>query len=1077
MNAPQPLAWLALTVCFTAGTAYAQVSGGVFRGEIRDATGAVLPRAQIRIESEDSGRVTLADSNDEGLYVSLDLIPGAYRLTATRAGFRSETMGPVTLLVNQTVRADFSLQVGDVTDSVSVEASSTQLLSSESSEVSQVITRQQVSEIPLNGRRWQQLIALSAGVNAGSPGETGSPNSMNINGQRAKANLFLVDGVPTTSAMQGRTNGFNIPLDAVQEFSVQAGAYSAEYGNVAGGVVNLQSKSGTNDWHGSAFEFFRNDKLDAANFFSNATGQAKNPLRYNQFGGSIGGPIRRDQTFLFADYQGTLTSNGTPQVTTVRPNAQRGGDFSDLRDSRGNLIPIYDPFGASLARSPFPGNRIPVSLLDPAAVKISALLPQPNQFDANGAPLAFNNYAVTRAADSDFHAFDVRLDHQLSSRSSIFVRHSFQDTGAVVPSLFGAPLGGTVSGAGATKSRTQNTAIGHVQQLAPTLIHEFRAGFNRQTTSLRQEGFGQNISEELGIPGVNRDDATSGLSTIVISGVFNVGASILTPLRLAVTNWNWSDRLVWIKGRHALRFGVDGQHERGASGYRVFGRGFYTFLNLSTSTAVGPAGGDAFASFLIGSPFQVLRDDFPPGMVGLSTTRAGLYIQDDFKIAPRLTLNLGMRYDVLPYAKEKYDRLSNFDPATRTMLLAGKTTSRALRATDYSNLAPRIGLAFAPGTKTVIRAGYGIGYIDPVGAAGVLNSTQFNIPFYFRDNITQFPFLAPSYRLSSALPALVVPSALSPTGDQRYLVPGDRNQYSQTWSLSVQRALNSTLLTEVAYVGTSGNRLLMTTNINAAPPGATAPVPRRPFGSALGEVRALSNSAHSTYHGMQAKLEQRFAHGLYFLGSYTWSKSMDNQSTGTDDSAAAGQSPQNPANVSLDRAPSNFDRTHRFVGSVVWNLPGAARNRFIGGWQLSGIFETQSGAPFSVLMPCATINAEGNNCRPNVLRDPALPSGARSLNAWFDKTAFATPTPAAYGNAARNLLRGPGAVNLDLAVTKAFQLPGGEQRRLRLRGEFFNALNHANFGLPVHATDSPAIGTITSAMPARVIQLGARVEF
>jgi hypothetical protein len=1056
---------------------WGQISGGAFRGEVRDASRAVVAGAQITIESKEFGRPLSLLTNGEGLYVTPDLVPGTYSVTATKTGFRAEVVGPITLPVNQTIRVDFALSIGLVTESVRVEASATQLLASESAEIGQVVTREQVSGIPLNGRRWQQLITLSAGVNPGSPGETGSPNPVNVNGQRTKGNLFLVDGISTTSSAQGRGNNFNMPLEAVQEFSVQAGSYSAEFGNVAGGVVNLQSKSGTNEWHGSAFEYFRNDKLDAANFFSNATGQAKNPLRYNQFGGAIGGPLQREGTFLFADYQGTISTNASPMVTTVPSNAQRQGDFSNLRNPQGGVVPIYDPFEPTIVRPMFPGNQIPLSRLDPAATRISALLPQPNQFQADGMPRAFSNYALTRAAESDLHAFDVRLDHPFSGYGSIFVRHSFQDTASIVPSVFGSPLGGTVSGAGTTRARNQNTGIGHTGQLKTSILHEFRLGLNRQTTALLPEDYGRNLAAEFGIPGVNRDAETSGLPTLVVSGVFNAGASILTPLRIAATNWTCSEKLTWIRGRHTVRTGLEGGYEMGSSGYRVFGRGYYTFLNLTTSTAAGAPGGDAFASFLLGAPFQVLRDEFPPGQAALISVRTGAYVQDDIRIAPRLTMNLGLRYDVFPYAFEKYDRLSNFDPATRTMLLAGKDTSRRLRDTDYRNFAPRIGLAYSPGGKTTFRAGYGIGFIDPVGAASALNSPQFNIPFYFRDNITQFPFTAPTYRLSDRLPALTVPSALAPSGDQRYLTPGDRNQYSQTWSLSVQRAITPSLIAEAAYVGTSGSRLLITANINAAPPGSTGSTARRPYGPALGEVRAFTNSGHSTYHGLQTRLEQRFSRGLYFLASYTWSKSIDNQSTGTDDSSAGGQSPQNPLQPWLDRGPSNFDRAHRLATSAVWNLPFWRRSRIAGGWQLSGVLETQTGAPFSVLMPCASVNAEGNNCRPNLIGAAELPEDQRSIQRWFDKTGFAIPAPQAYGNAGRNILRGPGSANLDIAAAKSFAWGGSERRQVRIRGEFFNALNHTNLGLPVHSIDSPANGTITSAMPARVIQLSARVEF
>lgn len=1058
------------------GTAAAQIAGGIFQGEVRDTTLAVIPGAELLIRSGDSGTESMVVSNDSGLYVSPALVPGTYMLSVSKPGFRTEIFGPVLLQVNQTVRVDVKLVPGAVSDSIEVRAAGPQLLSSETSQISQVISSKQVAEMPLNGRRWQQLIALSAGVNPGSPGQSGSPNPVNVNGQRDKGNLFLADGVSTTSSAQGRANGFNIPLEAVREFSVQSGAYSAEFGDVAGGVVNLQTKSGTNEWHGSLFEYFRNDRLDAANFFSNATRQPKNPLRYNQFGGSLGGPLRRNRTFLFGDYQQTLSHSGVPMVATIPLIEQRTGNFSGL-----GATPIYDPFSGPV-RTPYPGNVIPAAQLNPAAARLSALLPAPNQVGSNGQPLPFNNYATTVTNTANARSFDLRIDQQLSQRGSLFARYSFQDSDSVSPSLFGDPLGGPPSLAGTSNSRNQFAALGHIFQFSPVWTNEVRIGMNRQTSALLQEGYGKNLASDFGIPGVNRSPETSGLPTLNVAGLFSLGSSILTPLRLATTAWTFSEKMTWLVGRQSIRAGFDYQYEVGSTGYLVFGRGMYTFLNLTTSTATGTAGGNAYASFLVGAPYQVLRDDFPPGMVALISPRTGLYFQDDIKVTPKLTVNLGARYDVMPYAREKYNRLSNFDPATRTMLIAGQDTSPRLRDTDYSNLSPRVGLAYAPGFGTVIRAGYGIGYVDPVGGASILNSTEFNIPFYFRDNITQFPFTAPQYILTSRLPSLTAPSPKAPTGDQRYLVPYDRNQYSQTWSLSIQHALNASSLVEIAYVGTSGNRLLMTSNLNAAPPGQTDPVARRPFGSALGEVRAISNSGHSTYHGLQSRFERRFSRGWYMLASYTWSKSIDNQSTGTDDAAASGQSPQNPRDPSQDRGLSSFDRTHRFISSVVWELPYGRTGsgwlpRILGGWNASGIFEAQTGAPFSVLMPCANIGAEGNNCRPNRLASGELPEGSRSIATWFDKTAFVIPSPRAYGNAGRNILRGPGSANLDLMLSKSFHWNDSGARFFQIRSEFFNALNHVNLGLPVHSMDSPALGTITSAASGRVIQLAARLEF
>jgi hypothetical protein len=1075
-----------VTGALVAGVADAQTSGGVFRGEVRDPSNAIVPDAKVVIRSNDSGIQVTAKSNGDGLFITPTVIPGSYTLSATKPGFETETFGPVTLQVNQIVRVDFTLSVGAASESVQVEASGTQLLSTESADVSQVIVSKQVSEIPLNGRSWQQLIDLSAGVNPGAPGESGSPNPVNINGQRTKANLYLVDGISTTSSAEGRANDFNIPLEDVREFSVQAGAYSAEYGNVAGGVINLQSKSGTNNLHASLFEFFRNDALDAADFFSNQTGQLKNALRYNQFGGSVGGPIRHNKTFFFADYQGTVTHSAQPMVTSVPLSSQRSGNFSGLLGPGGP--PIYNPFSSSYARTPFPNNVIPASVMDPAAVKITSLLPLPNQFDAAGIPLPFNNYAMTRVDTSNVQSFDLRLDHQFSTSSNFFARESFQNTGAFSPSIFEPPLGGTIEGAGATSARNQNAGIGYTYTFSPTLLNDVRVGLNRQTTALTQEDYGQNLSTQFGIPGVNVSPQTSGLSNLDVAGLFDIGDSLLTPLQLYATDWNFSDKITWVKGRHVIHAGIDYQHEMGSTGYLVYGRGFDTFLNLSTSSLLGTPGGNAFASFLVGAPYEILRDEFPPGLVGLISHRVGFFAQDDIKLTQKLTINVGARYDIMPYPREMHDRLSNFDPSNGTMLIAGQDTSQRLVNTDYKDLAPRVGLAYSPTGKTAIRAGYGIGFIDPYGAAGVLNSNEFNVPFYNVGNTIEFPFSAPTYTLSGAQPSLVMPSPNAPTGNQRYIVPTDGNQYSQTWSFTIQRAITPSLMFEVGYVGTSGNRLLTASDINAALPGTTNPTTRQPYGPALGEIRELSNSAHSIYHGLQSKIEKRFSRGLYFLGSYTWSKSIDNQSNGTDTAIASGQYPQDPLNASLDRGLSSFDRPQVLVGSAVWEIPfgrGPAErsrarelvNGVLGGWQLSGILTAQSGTPFSVMMNCADINAEGDNCRPNRISSGALPSGQQSINEWFNTAAFVIPSTPEYGNAGRNILFGPGLNDIDIAMSKSFPLGSVETRHLQIRSEFFNALNHTNLGIPVNSIDSPAFGTITSSLPGREIQLGARLEF
>ncbi|MCI0621310.1 MAG: TonB-dependent receptor, partial [Acidobacteria bacterium] len=861
------LAMLLLSVCLTATSVVSgQASGGAFTGIVKDANGAVVPNASIAIKALATGVETAYKTTSEGVYQTASLTPGSYLLTVQVQGFKREVFGPVTLEVNQTVRVDFTLSVGELTQAVQVEATGAQLLQTESGEISQVIGSQQVSQLPLNGRNWQQLVGLVGGVALGSPGQTGSPNAFNINGQRDKGNNWSADGISTTAI--GAGGGLGVPVDAIQEFSVLQNAFSAEYGNVAGGVINVQTKSGTNNWHGSAFEYLRNDKFDATNFFSNATGQPKNSLRYNQFGGSLGGPIRRDKTFIFGNYQGTRTRASNPFITTVPLAEQRQGDFSNFRDASGKAIPIYDPLSSASARTRFSHNGvpnvIPPNRINPAAGALLKLMPLPNQFDSAGRPLAFNNYAVTRKNSTSAESFGVRVDHNFSSKSNLFVRYFYGSSDSFTPSVFGPPLGGPAVGgsiglAGTFPGRNQNVALSFNYIHRPNLISEFRFGLIRSFGELTQENVGKNLSEQFGIPGVNRDRDTSGLSSIDISGLFSLGDSILTPLRTAITSPSYSYKLRWTFGRQTISTGFDFAKENANVYFLLFPRGFYIFEPLMTGSLAdlvsGNPHGSALASFMTGFPTAVVRDTLP-GTVGERFPRYGIFFQDDIKATTRLTLSLGLRYDVLPPSTEIHNRQANFDPATRRMLLAGVDVEKRLRITDYRNIGPRIGIAYAltKDRKTVLRSGYGIAYVNSLRSPGPANGPEFNPPFRIQDTLTQFPLGIPALAITNLLPPLVIPSPGSPPrGDLRYLPPDDRNTYSQTWNFGIQHAVTSTMLAEVAYVGSKGTRLLSPVNINQAPPALTPTPGRRPFGGALGLIRSLSLQGNSSYQALQAK--------------------------------------------------------------------------------------------------------------------------------------------------------------------------------------------------------------------------------
>jgi hypothetical protein len=640
-----------------------------------------------------------------------------------------------------------------------------------------------------------------------------------------------------------------------------------------------------------------------------------------------------------------------------------------------------------------------------------------------------------------------------------------------------------------------NFALGHTFTLRPNLVNEFRLGVNRTRVHILQEDYGKNLADQYGIPGVNNDLNSSGLPYMLISGLFGVGNSIVSPLKLADTTWNLSDSMSWIFGRHAARFGFNYSRDQDNFFNAPYLRGLYVFEPIMTGSLIdflttGDFHGNALASFLTGYPTTILRDRLL-GTFGMRFPTYGWYFQDNFKATSRLTLNLGVRYDILPSAHEAFNRQSNFDPATKTMLLAGSEAPPNLRYTDYRNLAPRVGVAYAltSDRKTVLRTGYGIGFMNLLNSPSGLGYLTYNPPFYGLLNLTQTPVFVPTLSISQPVPPVPIPPANAPTGSLKYVYPKERNSYSQTWNFGFQRALTSDLLLEVAYIGSAGVRLSLPVDINAAPPGLGDIPSRRPYGAQIGSIVAYRAWGHSIYHGMLIKAEKRSSRGLYFLTSYTLSKAIDNQSTGFENtSAQGGGSPQDPNNISAERGLASFDRRHRFVFSTVWEIPyGHGRhfgtnvakpaNWILGGWQLSVIYTAQSGSPVSAVMACSDINADGGNCRPNLLASPNLPQSQRTIARWFDTAAFAKPTTPAYGTAGRSIIQTPGVSNFDIGLGKSFRWGKDAARRVQFRAEFFNAFNNTHFGYPNNSIDSPGFGSITSAGSPRLIQFALRFEF
>jgi hypothetical protein len=977
---------------------------------------------------------------------------------------------------------------------VEVTATGAHQLQTESAEISQTIGSQAVSELPLNGRNYQDLVYLNSSVQPPPPAPSGSANTFVVEGQRGVGNLYMVDGLSTTGSVGGRGDNFSVPLDAVEEFSLGMNSYSAEYGNLQGGVLNLQLKSGTNRWHGSAFEYLENDKLDASNFFSNSRGLSKNEYRFNQFGGSVGGPVKRDKSFFFVDYEGDRTRSGGPAVTTVPSAAQRTGNFTGSN-------PIFDP--TSNLGPPFPGfpynlrqqyssngvpNVIPPSEINSAASAMLADMPLANQFGANGSPLSVLNYAKNVSNLGDADSVDGRLDYNFSSKSMLFARFSYRTNLAVNPNLFPMPLSGTGSN---QQGGSDFVSIGHTYSLRPNMVNEIRFGFTRSFGNVRQLDYGVNSDTNFGIPNLNVSPETSGLSTFVIENVTQFGDNIVTPLSDMTHIWQVSDKFTWTVGRHTFRMGGDYIHEYGDLDIIILSRGYFVFEPTMTSNL--GSGGNSLASFMSGFPTEILRDT--PGHPLDTLPHYALYFQDDFKATSRLTLNLGIHYDILPSNTEANNHIANFNPNTGAMIVAGTANDpygRHVKMTDFKDIAPRVGIAYAltSDRKTVLRTGYGIGFADPFGAIGPGNGADLNLPFYYRSTTFQFPLSIPAYAMTSVLPSVtagVDPN--HPTGDIRYEPVRDRNPYSQTWNFGIQRSLTSNLFAEVDYTGTRGLRLLAPVNINQGSPGPTDPTTRRLFGSQLGEVWAIQYAGESMYNGLTAKLQQRFSNGLFFLASYTWSRSLDNQSTGTDNSSASPQFAQNPLNLHTEWGRSVWDMPQRFVFSGVWDIPYGHSRHFgqnaarpldwvLGGWQFSGIYTAQAGTALTATMNASDINADSETeARPDLIGKPNLPRNQRTLAKWFNTAAFAIPSTDRYGSAPRDDISAPGLSNFDLSLHKSFQWGKDTARRVQFRGEMFNAFNNTHFATPDTYIDDPTFGVIAGAGAARVVQFGLRIEF
>jgi len=1075
-----------------AAPAHAQLQGARIVGTIQDPQHAGVPGATVTVTNVATNVAKTVTTDAEGNYVVTPLDPGSYKVSAALSGFQTTVREGVELTVGQAARVELTLGLSTLTTEVLV-TTQTPLLNTESATLSQVISNQQIVDLPLNGRSFHELARLTPGVALLAPSGNSQlvrPEIVNGNimgGVSGRQTRFLLDGVDITEEHQGGT-WIQTSVDALQEFSVQQNAYSAEF-HGAGGTFNIVTKSGSNRVRGSAFAFARNDAFDAKNFFA----QTKEKLERSQFGGTFGGPVviprlinGRDRTFFFASYEGQRRKSGAVDVAIVPSAAQRQGDF------RG-LAPIYDPLTTSgTTRGRFTDNIIPQQRIAPAAAFFLRYLPLPNGPN--------NTWVSNPIVEFRQDQVTLRADHQLNTRHRVFVRFSRHSNHEDRPSTFPA-LGATELWGPA-----YNLAGALTSNFGSSIVHELRISrmYGEYRSTAYVQGQGADLLAQAGVRGLEQaqDPAIASLPAFSFSGYagFSGNAGDGRPKWQNRGEYEITDSLTWIKGRHILK-----------SGGRIYRRnilftdardhnGTYGFTGVMTQNPASAAGtGDGFADFLLGYPASSTRSN-PATWWGGYGTYWHAFFQDDFKVTNTLTLNLGLRYEYTPWLTGYRGQAAAFDPTReKSIIVSSKTGDIDLSAqrladvgyalfsdliqtssqaglpinitkNDNRQIAPRLGFAWRPfGPDTVVRGGYGIFY-EAEGTDGRLN---FNfIPFRVSETLTAASNVVPTRTLADYWLGVPVGSSL---GSVTWIpLPLEAQPgRDQRWNFGVQHQLFKATALEVDYVGTTGDHQTAAENINLPPAGAGSVQARRPY-PRFGNISIQTQAQSSDYHALQMKLQQRPLGGLWYLISYTYSKATRRV-----------PAPEIGGNYTYERQPQPWDIPHLLAASAGYALPFGKGRRFlttagsiadgiIGGWQMQGIVGYRSGLPFTPTISRDVANIGVGGQRPNRVGSGELDNP--TIDAWFDKTAFVAPASFTYGDSGPGILRSDHQWNLDLSLFKRFDLRSG--RTVEFRAEAFNVPNAVYFAGPNTNIDTTAGGRVTSTSnQARQIQFGLKYTF
>jgi hypothetical protein len=1059
------------------------VETGVITGVVKDGAGAVVVKANVTVLNTGTGLASHTVTDSQGLYVSPPLNPGDYNVEVEAPSF-SKVVEHARLEVGQRLAVDIVLAAGAAAETIEVQDTDA-VLETESSTVSNLRTEEAVKDLPLNGRNFAELVGLGAGTVPAETQITSVPYTMQrgetsfaLNGLRYQENRLLLDGIGDNENHNGLAVVIFPPIDAIQEFSEDIADADARYGRGNGGTINLIFKSGTDKFHGNVFEFLRNTSLNARNYF--ATG-IKPPLRENQFGGTFGGPVffkkPNPRTFFFVDYSGKRLAQGQTDTESV-PDVKitsAGYDFSaypagSIKNPKthtayaNNLVPATDP------------------LIDPTGANILKFYEQYASPNIVGRTTA-NNFLYNPLFVDNGDAFDVKVDHRLSDADSGFLRYSQSTDTLLEPGILPVPLVGAII-CGPAQNPAHQAVLSETHIFSPTTINTARFGWSRFFVLAQNWDAGLNLPTQLGIPGVEiaGDSRSDGLPVMSFSGYTTIGDAGNSPTQIGTNNYQVDDNVNLVRGKHSLDIGFEVVRLQ----YNMFQTGAeHGSESFGTSYT-----GLAWSDLLFGAPKSGTYS-FPSGTVGLRQTDLSFYVQDNFKVNSRLTLNLGLRYENIlgwPWT-EVHNKEYNFVPSISTTALVQVGTNgvpaSGLSGNNF-NFAPRVGFAYRVANKTVLHAGYGIYYSAP----NVTNSDGLsaNVPVdnYWAFNNsstygaattgTPFNFAANGY----AHTVITSASALRPNTPAFSQDPNAQTPYSEQWHATVEQQIPFATVLKFAYVGTRGVHLDDLRDINTGQlgvAGATSVSAARPY-PFFAQINEIETRQISNYNALQITAERR-AHGVGFLASYTYSHALD-------ESTASPGSVLNPYNLAADYGNSDMDIPNRFVASATYELPFRASgklNPFVQGWQVNTIFQFYDGFPFSVsassgvgdgLTPRAQLVAANGN--------GSLPSGQRTLGEWFNRAAFANPAPGTWGDSGRNILQGPGTKNVDFSVFKNTHLT--ESTTLQLRAEFFNLFNTPQFDNPGATVGAASIGKVSSTGDEplfqrleRQIQLAAKFSF